>query len=158
MMKLLAYLLVVANVVFALYMLLTPAELKVEVIEGKKGPSFSNLMVGEKKPIDKSGIKPVKIIEVEVCFAVDLIKTKDEALQVQQRLVSLGLRSELASSLLVNKVNYWLLLGPFDSDKRAKTEAKDLASRDIDSYVIPSGEYAHAVSLGVMSILCIVLI
>ena len=72
MMKLLAYLLVVVNIVFALYMLLTPSEPKQEIVEVKKEASFSNLAVGEKKPIEKNQIEPVK---VEVCYAINPIKT-----------------------------------------------------------------------------------
>jgi len=68
-----------------------------------------------------------------------------------EKLQSLGVRSEVRSIVVVSKPGYWLHLLPEKSRKEALRRLSELQARGIDSYVIPDGNLANGISLGMFS-------
>ena len=70
----------------------------------------------------------------------------------QEELNNRELRSEIRSILISSETQYWLHLPSLGSRKEALRKLSELQQKGIDSYVIPSGDLANGISLGVFSV------
>ena len=152
-MKLIAYLLIVANLLFVAYMYLQPKQSMVEQVQPPKQAQFNNLLLQAdqlKIRRQREGSADVSLVS---CASLTPLLDKEQAQQVLQRLMSKGITGRIDTDLLVEKVNYWLVLGPYSNQMIAQARANELKEQDIDSYLVPSGKLKNAISLGVFSTL-----
>ena len=68
-----------------------------------------------------------------------------------QALTQSGLKASMAEVQEQKSVQFWVLLPPADSRRRALQTLRELQARKIDSYLISSGELNNAISLGLFS-------
>jgi hypothetical protein len=68
-----------------------------------------------------------------------------------EKLQSLEVNSEIRSIVVLSEPGYWLYLHPEKSRKDALRRLSELQSRGIDSYVIPDGNLANGISLGMFT-------
>ena len=68
-----------------------------------------------------------------------------------EKLQSLDVKSEIRSIVVLSEPGYWLYLPPEKSRKDALRRLSELQARGIDSYVIPDGNLANGISLGMFA-------
>lgn len=89
--------------------------------------------------------------ETSVCTMVGPFEELLQAEYFSERLLALNLVAEVRQITVTGKAGYWLYLPPEASRKEALRRLGELQRRGIDSYVIPSGERANGISLGMFS-------
>ena len=99
------------------------------------------------KPTNKSVEAPVQ----PLCTLVGSFKRLLKAEYLVERLAALGLVAEVKNLVVASDSGYWLYLPPEVSRKEALRRLSELQGRGIDSYVIPSGNLANGISLGMFS-------
>lgn len=91
-------------------------------------------------------VEPQALCEIVGPFSVD-----SEVEAFMERLSSIDVRSSRHELELSVGSNYWVLLPAKASRKEAQRELKKLQSLGVDSYVVPKGDYANAISLGMFT-------
>ncbi len=86
-----------------------------------------------------------------LCTLVGAFKKLLKAEYFVERLQALGLAAEIKDVVVSSDPGYWLHLPPEKSRKEALRRLSELQRRGIDSYVIPSGNLANGISLGMFS-------
>lgn len=86
-----------------------------------------------------------------LCTLVGSFKRLLKAEYFSERLVALGLHAEVRHVVVASEPGYWLHLPPEVSRKEALRRLRELQSRKIDSYIIPSGNLENGISLGMFS-------
>jgi len=71
------------------------------------------------------------------------------AAAVEQRLLSLDIRSRVQPVETAAGVEYWVYLPPLASRQASLRQLKELQARKIDSYIITQGDLANGISLGI---------
>lgn len=88
--------------------------------------------------------------EVEaVCLFLGSFEQMSEASAVEQRLLSLDIRSQVQSVDAAAGVDYWVYLPPLASRQASLRQLRELQARKIDSYIITQGDLANGISLGI---------
>ncbi|HEX5843287.1 MAG TPA: SPOR domain-containing protein [Pseudomonas sp.] len=88
--------------------------------------------------------------EVEaVCLFLGSFEQMAEASAVEQRLLSLDIRSNVQSVDAAAGVDYWVYLPPLASRQASLRQLRELQARKIDSYIITQGDLANGISLGI---------
>ena len=88
------------------------------------------------------------------CYQSMPLVTLAEAEILQKRLFQLGIRETKRSTVQTTKVNYWVMLRPYENEAKAKEALDMLKEKRIrDLFVVRSGRYENAISLGVYSTL-----
>lgn len=86
------------------------------------------------------------------CSAIGPFGDVDSGRHVQARLHAIELRAEVLSvDRLSGEFDYRVLILPMSSLQLAFERLRELHAKDIDSYVIATGEHALGISLGVFS-------
>ncbi len=93
----------------------------------------------------------VKPVRPPLCTLVGPFPRLLSAEYFLEKLQSLGASSEIRSIVVVSEPGYWLHLLPEKSRKEALRRLSELQARGIDSYVIPDGNLANGISLGMFS-------
>lgn len=70
------------------------------------------------------------------------------AFKLQQRLLSLDIKSEIEAVDEQVSVEYWVYLQPLPSTQASMRQLKELQARNIEGYLITQGDLANGVSLG----------
>lgn len=91
------------------------------------------------------------VINEPLCTLVGSFKRLLKAEYFVERLQSLGLSAQVKNLVVNSEPGYWLHLPPEKSRKEALRRLSELQRRGIDSYVIPSGNLANGISLGMFS-------
>ena len=89
--------------------------------------------------------------EVPLCSLVGEFTTLLKAEYFLERLMALGLQAEIKSLVVSSKVSFWLYLPPEASRKEALRRLSELKRQGVDSYVIPKGNLANGISIGLYS-------
>ena len=84
-----------------------------------------------------------------VCLFLGGFEQESAAAVVEQRLISLDIRSRVQSVDAAAGVDYWVYLPPLASRQASLRQLKELQARKIDSYIITQGELANGISLGI---------
>lgn len=84
-----------------------------------------------------------------VCLFLGGFELKSAATAVEQRLISLDIRSRVRSVDAAADVEYWVYLPPLASRQASLRQLKELQARKIDSYIITQGDLANGISLGI---------
>lgn len=93
-----------------------------------------------------------EIVDVQpLCKIVGPFPGAEEAGQLIERLGAMSIGASQHELELRVGVNYWLYLPPVSSRKEALRTLAELQGQKIDSYVIPRGELANGISLGMFT-------
>jgi cell division septation protein DedD len=84
-----------------------------------------------------------------VCLFLGGFELESAASAVEQRLISLDIRSRVQSVDAAEEVEYWVYLPPLASRQASLRQLKELQARKIDSYIITQGDLANGISLGI---------
>lgn len=110
------------------------------------------------KPESSSGSRqistpslPAVAVQQPLCTLVGAFEKLLKAEYFVERLQSLGLQASVKNVVVDSDPGYWLHLPPEKSRKDALRRLSELQRRGIDSYVIPSGNLANGISLGMFS-------
>ena len=87
-----------------------------------------------------------------ICYQSSLLDTLDDARGLQQQLVLLGIRESERKTVETKKINYWVVF-PAEKDPAKLEDAVGLLQkrRVKDFFVVRTGRYENAISLGVYS-------
>lgn len=86
-----------------------------------------------------------------LCHIVGPFSDSEESDNFIERLRSMNIRSEKHELELSVGMSHWLYLPPEASRKDALRKLAELQEQGIDSYVIPKGELANGISLGMFT-------
>ncbi len=87
-----------------------------------------------------------------VCYKSSMFSNLDEAKAFQATLGKLGIEVSQRKAVETTKINYWVMLKPYQNRVKANEAADLLRKKRVrDFFIIPSGRYENAVSLGVFS-------
>ncbi|TBU71137.1 sporulation protein [Pseudomonas daroniae] len=84
-----------------------------------------------------------------VCLFLGSFEESAEAEQVEQRLLSLDIRSQMQIVESAGAVDYWVYLPPLASRQASLRQLRELQARKIDSYIITQGDLSNGISLGI---------
>ncbi|XXF09421.1 SPOR domain-containing protein [Pseudomonas sp. D2-3] len=87
--------------------------------------------------------------EQAVCLFLGRFDEPAQAEQVEQRLLSLDIRSQTQVVESAGAVDYWVYLPPLASRQASLRQLRELQARKIDSYIISQGDLANGISLGI---------
>ncbi|SHN12647.1 SPOR domain-containing protein [Phytopseudomonas punonensis] len=87
--------------------------------------------------------------EQAVCLFLGRFDDESQAGQVEQRLLSLDIRSQMQVVESAGAVDYWVYLPPLASRQASLRQLRELQARKIDSYIISQGDLANGISLGI---------
>lgn len=87
----------------------------------------------------------------DMCLFLGGFERHEDALALEQRLLSLDLLTRMHEREVEVGVDYWVYLPPLSSRDAALRQLKELQSRAIDSYLVSQGELANGISLGFFS-------
>lgn len=86
------------------------------------------------------------------CYQSTPMENLDEAEALQQSLVSMGVKESERRSVDTQKINYWLMFPAEENDSKVKDAVAILKTKRVkDFFVVRSGRYENAISLGVYS-------
>lgn len=86
-----------------------------------------------------------------VCLFLGAFEGAEDAALVEQRLLSLDIRSSVQHVDAQSGVDYWVYLAPMASRQASLRQLRELQARRIDSYIITEGELANGISLGIFA-------
>lgn len=137
-------------------------------LDEKERPAQRKIVVVEDKAVETT-VAPVELIEVEEsrehirqemvattevaqCYQSSPLANLDDAKALQHTLVELGIKGSQRETVQIQKVNYWVMLKAYKTRAKAD-EAADILrkNRVTDFFIVRSGRYENAVSLGVYS-------
>ena len=95
--------------------------------------------------------RPAKVDGKSLCELVGAFKSRDLARSFVERLSAIEVKSEIRDLRLPAGPGYWVYLEPAESRPVALRSLAELQARKIDSYVIPKGDLANGISLGLFS-------
>ncbi|WP_439859914.1 SPOR domain-containing protein [Pseudomonas sp. MBLB4136] len=93
--------------------------------------------------------QPRAALEDTVCLFLGSFEQRAAAQALEQRLISLDIRSSVQAIDATAGVDYWVYLPPLASRQASLRLLKELQARKIDSYIIAEGELANGISLGI---------
>lgn len=68
---------------------------------------------------------------------------------LQSRLLALGIHAKMAAVEIAGDPEYWVYLKPEPTRELAIVKLKELQEKKVDSFIIPDGDIANGISLGV---------
>lgn len=84
-----------------------------------------------------------------VCLFLGSFEQEQQAQLVEQRLLSLDIRSRVQSVDAAAGMDYWVYLAPLGSRQASLRQLRELQARKIDSYIITQGDLTNGISLGI---------
>lgn len=90
-------------------------------------------------------------LEKSLCTFVGPFGETAKAEQLVERLSAMGVQGEVAKVDIPAGPGYWVYLKPLASRREALRRLAELQAQGVDSYVIPRGELANGISLGMFS-------
>ena len=85
------------------------------------------------------------------CLYLGGLELQEEALLLEQRLLSLDIVSSVQAREVEAGVEYWVYFPPLSSAEAALRQLRELQARSIDSYLVAEGDLINALSLGLFS-------
>ncbi len=98
------------------------------------------------------GNSKAKDEQMAICLSVEDIESESALQRLQQMLTKSGAKLIEKGEKEGTKANYWVMLPPYPNRRKADEAAAILSAKKIkDFFIVRSGEYENAVSLGVFS-------
>jgi len=85
------------------------------------------------------------------CTLVGPFTNKNKAKTFVEQLSVLGVESKVKNLLVSSSVGFWLYLPSQSSRKEVLRRLSELQRQGVDSYIIPDGDLANGISLGMFS-------
>ncbi|BCE00766.1 hypothetical protein [Marinicellulosiphila megalodicopiae] len=163
-MKLIAYILIAANIVFAAFYFSTKTDAKNKTVKSTQA-TLSNLAYSpqsttQQKPTTAS-IKPIEAAKPAIqaqpvkpatfCIEISQIIEPETVTSIQSILNKNQITHSVRELESLIKTEYWILIGPFSSTNRTKLEVSNLKKESIDYYIRANEPYTGAISLGLYS-------
>lgn len=99
----------------------------------------------EQTVVDEPAVEPLQ------CIRITGIVAEDQADIIQSRLRALEVVSDKATRQEVLRSDYWVVIGPFDTDQQGRDRLAQLQADNIESFLINQGRLAGGISLGLFS-------
>lgn len=84
-----------------------------------------------------------------VCLYLGGFEREPEALEMEQRLLSLDIKAQVRAMDAAAGVEFWVYLEPLASRQASLRQLRELQARHVDSYIITQGDLANGISLGI---------
>lgn len=91
------------------------------------------------------------VVEPLQCVRISGIAAEDQADIIQSRLRALEVDSAKTTQEEVLRSDYWVVIGPFDTDQQGRDRLTQLQADDVESFLINQGRLAGGISLGLFS-------
>lgn len=105
-------------------------------------------LLSESAPPSRREGATEEVVEA-VCLFLGSFEQVEDAAAVEQRLLSLDIRSRVQSMDAAAGVDYWVYLPPLASRQASLRQLRELQARKIDSYIITQGDLSNGISLGI---------
>ncbi|OOE13474.1 sporulation protein [Stutzerimonas degradans] len=115
---------------------------------GEVGSKIALLSESARLPNKQPQILPEKDV---TCLFLGGFDDEDTVRALEQRLLSLDVRSSLQVMETTVGVDYWVYLPPLASRQASLRQLRELQSRNIDAYIISVGDLSNGISLGIFS-------
>lgn len=125
---------------------LRPKEVPLQVL-AQDGKRDIQLLSESDEPVRRE--QPAGEAANDVCLFLGGFESESLALALEQRLISLDIRSRVQSVDAAEEVEYWVYLPPLVSRQASLLQLRELQARKIDSYIITQGDLANGISLGI---------
>lgn len=90
-------------------------------------------------------------VEPLQCIRITGIAAEDQAYIIQSRLRALEVSSDMSTREEILRSDYWVVIGPFDTDQQGRDRLAQLQADGIESFLINQGRLAGGISLGLFS-------
>ncbi|CAM3731384.1 SPOR domain-containing protein [Parendozoicomonas haliclonae] len=97
------------------------------------------------------GVTEVPVRRAQLCTQIGAFQAQETAGQVQQRLMSASIGSEIKEVKVPTAPDYWVFIPPLPSRDMALRKLRSLQASKIDSFIITEGELANGISLGLFT-------
>jgi hypothetical protein len=129
-----------------------PPHRKLMSVEQKKPPVPAVELITPKQSEDENIVASDTSSAGVICFQSSLLATVSDAKSLQQLLLKRGIKQSKRETVETNKTNYWLMLKPYKNRAKANEAGEILKKNRVkDFFIVRSGRYENAVSLGVFS-------
>lgn len=91
------------------------------------------------------------VVEPLQCVRITGIAAEDQANIIQSRLRALEVATTKTAQDEILRSDYWVVLGPFETDQQGRARLSQLQADDIESFLINQGRLAGGISLGLFS-------
>lgn len=91
------------------------------------------------------------VVEPLQCVRITGIAAEDQADIIQSRLRALEVSASKTTQEDILRSDYWVVLGPFETDQQGRDRLSQLQADDIESFLINQGRLAGGISLGLFS-------
>ncbi len=91
------------------------------------------------------------VVEPLQCVRITGIAAEDQADIIQSRLRALEVTASKTTPEEILRSDYWVVLGPFETDQQGRDRLSQLQADDIESFLINQGRLAGGISLGLFS-------
>ncbi|MCF7203855.1 SPOR domain-containing protein [Pseudomonas oligotrophica] len=108
-------------------------------------------LVSEAKPSPRKQVEEDEAVEANACLYLGGFDQEVAARQIEQRLLSLDIRSDIQVMERSAGTDYWVYLPPLASRAASLRQLRELQSRNIDSYIVTVGDLANGISLGIFT-------
>lgn len=98
-----------------------------------------------------SAPEPRQVPDSALCVSLGRFNSAEEAEQLRQRLLVLGVVAEVKSSEVVVGTDYWLVMPVMGGERHAVLQLSALQEQGVDSFLITRGELAGQLSMGVFA-------
>ena len=148
--------LLLANLgVFAYFQFFAPVVASTPQVQAPPVGNHQSLAILSEQQLAERGLRvaslPPKPDTPPVCTLVGPFEKLLNAEYFVERLSALSVLSEIKRLTVAGDKGFWLHLSPLVSRKEALSLLRELQQKQVDSYIIPSGELANGISLGMFS-------
>lgn len=116
---------------------------------------MNNLAISEETRTRLAELERTEVAEPLVeplqCVRITGIAAEDQADIIQSRLRALEVTSSKTTQEEILRSDYWVVLGPFETDQQGRDRLSQLQADDIESFLINQGRLAGGISLGLFS-------
>jgi hypothetical protein len=115
-----------------------------------KEPQFE--LIAVEKKLDEVATGPAPATITSYCYQSTLFESLADAKLLQQSLVAMGISATERETVQTQKTNYWVMLAADKDPARINAMVDTLKQKRVqDFFVVQSGRYENAISLGVYS-------
>ena len=144
-----------ANIVMLIYFLFID-ENTIQLNQPLSNSTRGNLVllserdkVSRRQPLSVSTTKKITNADETLCTLVGPFVSLLRAEYFIERLAALNVAANIKELTIKTGSNHWVYLKPEISRKKALRRLAELQKKGIDSYIIPTGDLANGISLGI---------
>ncbi len=116
----------------------------------KPPPSLAGIEADSSNALRRE-VDRVQVSKQAMCISIGPIAEQQDGEKIVDGLYKAGYQSKLQSLELSKDVQYWVILPSYSTRREALAVLRQLQSKKIDSYLVESGDFKNAISLGLFS-------